>query len=78
MSDQALRAMLAKAVEHLRASTDLTTDEVIGLAALPELLRTPDVCFSLRRPRGRGHGAAPDAPRDARGVDLLTAPRRPE
>ena len=43
MSDQALRALLSRSVEQLRVATDLTTDEVIGLAALPEAMRTPEV-----------------------------------
>ena len=47
MSDQALRALLSTAVEQLRDATDLTTDEVIGLAALPPTMLTPDVCYSL-------------------------------
>ncbi|MEZ4404374.1 MAG: hypothetical protein R3B06_30415 [Kofleriaceae bacterium] len=47
MTDQPLRAALTAAVEHLRAATDLTTDEVLGIRALPESLRTPDVCHAL-------------------------------
>ncbi|MBK9035522.1 MAG: hypothetical protein IPL61_30405 [Myxococcales bacterium] len=78
MSDQALRAMLAKAVEHLRASTDLTTDEVIGLAALPELLRTPDVCFSLGVLEGAATALRLTRREMLEELDLLTAPRRPE
>jgi hypothetical protein len=47
MSDEALRTMLVKAVAILREATDLTMDEVIGIAALPESQRTPEVCYSL-------------------------------
>ena len=47
MSDELLRIMLTKAVEQLRAATDLTMDEVIGIRRLPDATRTPDVCYSL-------------------------------
>jgi hypothetical protein len=47
MSDEALRVMLKIAVEQLRGATDLTMDEIIGLRALPESARTPEVCYSL-------------------------------
>lgn len=47
MSDDRLRIMLVKAVEQLRAATELTMDEVIGISALPDSARTPDVCYSL-------------------------------
>ncbi len=47
MSDVALRSMLATAVEILRSATDLTMDEIIGIKALPESTRTPEVCYSL-------------------------------
>jgi hypothetical protein len=52
MGDEALRVMLAKAVESLRAATDLTMDEIIGieiigLRTLPEAIRSAEVCYAL-------------------------------
>ena len=47
MGDEPLRNMLTKAVAQLRAATDLTMDEVIGLRTLPESARTPENCYSL-------------------------------
>jgi len=50
MGDDALRLVLAEAVELLRAATELTMDEVIGvraIRALPEAARTPEVCYAL-------------------------------
>ncbi|MEP6859816.1 MAG: hypothetical protein ABJE66_04300 [Deltaproteobacteria bacterium] len=50
MADDALRQVLVKAVEQLRAATELTMDEVIGvraIRALPEAARTPEVCYAL-------------------------------
>ena len=50
MADDALRLVLVKAVEQLRAATELTMDEVIGvraIRALPEAARTPEVCYAL-------------------------------
>jgi hypothetical protein len=76
MSDEPLRLMLAKAVSQLRAATELTMDEVIGIRALPETARTPDVCYSL----GIIEGAATalrSTPRELlEDHDLLTAPKR--
>ena len=76
MSDDALRSLLADAVAHLRAATDLTMDEVIGIGALPESVRTPDVGYAL----GVIHGAAAAlraTPREMlEDLDLLTAPKR--
>ncbi len=76
MSDDALRALVAKAVAQLRAATDLTMDEVIGIRALPEAVRTPDVGYAL----GVIHGAAAAlraTPRELLDdLDLLTAPVR--
>jgi len=76
MSDERLRFMLVKAVEQLRAATDLTMDEVIGIRALPETARTPDVCYSL----GIIEGAATAlhaTPREMlQDHDLLIAPKR--
>ena len=79
MSDDPLRLMLFKAVEQLRAATELTIDEVLGvraLRALPEAVRTPEVCYSL----GVIEGAATALRATPRELledhDLLTAPRR--
>jgi hypothetical protein len=76
MSDDLLRAMLAKAVEQLRGATDLTMDEIIGLSALPDSARTPEVCYSL----GVIDGAAAASRATRREMledhDLLTAAKR--
>lgn len=76
MSDEPLRAMLTKAVAVLREATDLTMDEVIGLRALPESVRTPEVCYSL----GVIEGAAAITGATPRELledhDLLTAAKR--
>lgn len=76
MSDEPLRNLLMNAVAHLRAATDLTMDEVIGIQALPEGTRTPDVCYAL----GVIHGAASALRATPREMledhDLLTAPKR--
>ena len=76
MGDKPLRLMLTKAVEQLRAATELTMDEVIGISALPESARTPEVCYSL----GIIEGAAPALRATPREMledhDLLTAPKR--
>jgi hypothetical protein len=79
MSDDPLRLMLIKAVEQLRAATELTIDEVIGvraLRALPEAVRTPEVCYAL----GVLEGAATALRATPRELlddhDLLTAPKR--
>jgi len=67
---------VATAVAHLRTATDLTMDEVIGIAALPESVRTPDVAYAL----GVIHGAAAALRATSRemleDLDLLTAPKR--
>jgi hypothetical protein len=76
MSDEPLRNLVTNAVAHLRAATDLTMDEVIGISALPESVRTPDVAYAL----GVIHGAAAALRATPREVlddlDLLTAPKR--
>lgn len=76
MSDDRLRLMLTKAVAQLRAATELTMDEVIGISALPDPARTPDVCYSL----GIIEGAATAMRATPRELledhDLLTAPKR--
>jgi uncharacterized protein YjgD (DUF1641 family) len=77
MSDDALRTMLSKAVEHLRVATDLTTDEVIGLQKLPEVMRTPEVCYSLGVLEGAATALRATRREMLEELDLLTAPRRP-
>ena len=76
MSDEPLRNLLTSAVVQLRAATDLTMDEVIGIRALPDSVRTPDVAYAL----GVIHGAAAALRATPRELledhDLLTAPRR--
>ena len=76
MADDPLRALVTKAVALLRAATDLTMDEVIGIRELPEAVRTPDVAYAL----GVIHGAAAAlraTPREMlEDQDLLTAPKR--
>jgi hypothetical protein len=76
MSDEPLRSLVTNAVAQLRAATDLTMDEVIGIRALPDSARTPDVAYSL----GVIHGAAAAlraTPREMlEDLDLLTAPKR--
>jgi hypothetical protein len=50
MVDDALRKVLIEAVAQLRTATQLTMDEVIGvraIRALPEAVRTPEVCYAL-------------------------------
>ena len=76
MPDDALHVMLTNAVEQLRAATELTMDEIIGLRALPESARTPEVCYSL----GIIEGAAAALRATRREMleehDLLTAAKR--
>jgi hypothetical protein len=76
MSEDPLRSLLMKAVEQLRAATDLTMDEVIGIRRLPDSARTPEVCYSL----GVIEGAATALRATPRELledhDLLTAPKR--
>jgi hypothetical protein len=76
MSDLALRALLSTAVEQLRDATDLTTDEVIGLRALPPALLTPDVCYSLGVIKGAAAALRLTQREMLEEFDLLTAPRR--
>ena len=70
------REALERILADLRAATDLTMDEVIGIRVLPEGSRTHDVCYAL----GVIHGAAAAlraTPREMlEDLDLLTAPKR--
>lgn len=76
MSDDALRVMLAKAVEQLRGATDLTMDEIIGLRALPESARTPEVCYSLGVIEGAAAALRATRREMLEDLDLLTAAKR--
>jgi hypothetical protein len=78
MGDKPLRAMLTKAVEQLRAATELTMDEVIGISALPESARTPDVCYSLGIIEGAATALRATPREMLEDHDLLTAPKRAE
>ncbi|HEY6039103.1 MAG TPA: hypothetical protein VIV58_32700 [Kofleriaceae bacterium] len=76
MADDALRLVLVEAVELLRAATELTMDEVIGvraIRALPESARTPEVCYALGVIEGAA-SALRATPRELlEDHDLLTA-----
>ena len=76
MSDEPLRLMLVKAVAQLRAATDLTMDEVIGIRALPDSARTPDVCYSLGIIEGAATALRATPREMLEDHDLLTAPKR--
>jgi len=76
MGEQRLRVMLTKAVEQLRAATELTMDEVIGISALPESARTPDVCYSLGIIEGAATALRATPREMLEDHDLLTAPKR--
>ena len=76
MSDDALRTMIAKAVEQLRAATDLTMTEVIGVSALPAEARTPEVCYSLGVLEGAATALRVTRQEMLDDLDLLTAPVR--
>ena len=76
MSDDRLRLMLIKAVAQLRAATELTIDEVIGIQTIPDSARTPEVCYSLGIIVGAA-AALRATPRELlEDHDLLTAPKR--
>ncbi len=76
MSDDALRSMLANAVEILRTATDLTMDEIIGIKALPESTRTPEVCYSLGVLEGAATALRATRVEMLEDFDLLTAAKR--
>jgi len=76
MSDEALRTMIAKAVQQLRTATDLTMTEIIGVSALPEAARTPEVCYSLGVLEGAAAALRATPQEMLEELDLLTAPRR--
>jgi hypothetical protein len=76
MSDEALRALLTKAVEQLRAATELTMHEVVGLRALPDSARTPEVCYSLGIIEGAATARHATPHELLEDHDLLTAPKR--
>lgn len=68
--------MLTKAVDELRATTDLTMDEVLGLRTLPENRRTPLVCYSLGVIEGAATALRATPREMLEDFDLLTAPKR--
>jgi len=76
MSEDALRTMIAKAVEQLRMATDLTMSEIIGVSALPATARTPEVCYSLGVLEGAATALGATRQEMLDDLDLLTAPRR--
>lgn len=76
MSEEALRAMIAKAVHQLRMATDLTMTEIIGISALPETARTPEVCYSLGVLEGAAAALGATRQEMLEEFDLLTAPQR--
>jgi hypothetical protein len=76
MSEEALRTMIAKAVHQLRMATDLTMTEIIGISALPETARTPEVCYSLGVLEGAAAALRATRQEMLEDLDLLTAPRR--
>ena len=76
MSDEPLRSMLTKAVEQLRGATDLTMDEIIGLRALPESVRTPEVCYSLGVIEGAAAALRATRREMLEDHELLTAAKR--
>jgi len=76
MSDDQLRVMLVKAVGILREATDLTMDEVIGISALPESTRTPEVCYSLGVLEGAATALRCTRVELLEDHDLLTAAKR--
>ncbi|MCE9579276.1 MAG: hypothetical protein K8W52_39495 [Deltaproteobacteria bacterium] len=77
MSDEPLRAMLTLAVAQLRAATDLTMDEIIGLPSLPEDARTPEVSHALGIIEGAAAALRATRREMLEDHDLLTAPKRP-
>jgi hypothetical protein len=76
MSEDALRTMIARAVDQLRTATDLTMSEIIGVSALPTNARTPEVCFSLGVLEGAATALGATRQEMLDDLDLLTAPRR--
>jgi len=76
MPEDALHTMIAKAVHQLRVATDLTMTEIIGISALPESARTPDVCHSLGVLEGAAAALRATRQEMLEDFDLLTAPQR--
>ena len=76
MSDEPLRLMLTKAVEHLRGLTELTMDEIVGLRALPASVREAEDCYALGVIEGAA-AALGATPREMlEDFDLLTPAKR--
>jgi hypothetical protein len=75
MPDAVLRSTLSRAVDILRASTELTVDEIIGLG-VPPADRTVEVAFSLGVLEGAATALRVTRRELLEEFDLLTAPRR--
>ena len=75
MAEDALRQVIAQAVEQLRAATDLTMTEIIDVRALPDAARTSDVCYSLGVLQGAAIALGATRQEMLEELDLLTAPR---
>jgi hypothetical protein len=76
MPEDALRTMIAKAVQQLRTATDLTMIEIIDIRALPETTRTAEVCYSLGVLEGAAAALRATRQEMLDDLDLLTAPQR--
>jgi hypothetical protein len=76
MSEDALRALLTTAVHQLKAATDLTTDEIIGIDVLPASMRTPESCYSLGVLAGAAAALRATRKEMLEDLDLLTAAPR--
>jgi hypothetical protein len=76
MPDDSLRKMIAKAVDQLRAATDLTMTEIIDVTVLPEKARTAEVCYSLGVLEGAAVALGATRQEMLEDLDLLTTPRR--
>lgn len=74
MTDDALRTMIAKAVEQLRDATDLTMTEIIDVTALPETAQTPQVCYSLGVLEGAALALGATRQEMLEDLDLLNTP----
>ena len=68
--------MIESAVQQLRAATELTMSEIIGVSALPDTTRTPEVCFSLGVLAGAATALGATRQEMLDDLGLLTAPQR--
>jgi hypothetical protein len=58
------------------AATELSMDEVIGIRALPDATRTPEVCYALGIIEGAATALRATPREMLEDHDLLTAPKR--